>query len=69
VSKRKCGWCGKDPAEGVASVNDTFYCHGDEDPEPTCYMRSQRKYVAPDAALVEAMFEAFNGKYEKDVSQ
>lgn len=45
MSKRKCGLCGKDPAAGFASINDTFYCHGDFDPEPTCYMASQGAYV------------------------
>jgi hypothetical protein len=41
MSKRKCGLCGKDPAAGFASANGVFFCHGDEDEEPTCYMRSQ----------------------------
>ena len=37
MSKRKCVVCGKDPAEGYASINDEFYCHGDT-LETTCYM-------------------------------
>lgn len=45
MSKRKCSLCGKDPSEGFASINDVFYCHGDFDPEPTCYMQSQSQYV------------------------
>lgn len=36
-----CALCGRDPAAGLASIGDERYCHGDEDPEPTCYMRSQ----------------------------
>lgn len=45
VSKKACGLCGKDPAAGFAAIGDTFYCHGDDDPEPTCYMRSQWKMI------------------------
>lgn len=36
-----CGLCFKDPAEGYASIGDLRFCHGDDDPEPTCYMRAQ----------------------------
>ncbi len=36
-----CGLCGKDPAEGFASIDGVRYCHGDCDPEPTCYVRAQ----------------------------
>lgn len=43
MSKRRCGVCGKDPAAGFASIGEMFYCHGDYDPEPTCYMRAQSK--------------------------
>lgn len=35
-----CGRCGKNPAEGSATINGVPYCHGDYDEEPTCYMRS-----------------------------
>jgi hypothetical protein len=41
----KCGLCARDPAAGFASVGDVWYCHGDEDPEPTCYMRAQSGLV------------------------
>lgn len=40
-----CSLCGRDPAVGFASVGDDWYCHGDFDPEPTCYMRAQ--YTEP----------------------
>lgn len=39
--ERACGLCGKDPAEGWAKIGDVRYCHGDYDPDPTCYMRAQ----------------------------
>lgn len=45
MSAQVCGLCGRDPAAGFATINDVRYCHGDDDPEPTCYMRSQAKYV------------------------
>lgn len=48
MSKRACGLCDKDPAEGFASVNGVFYCHGDDDPEPTCYMRASASMIEPD---------------------
>lgn len=31
-----CGLC-RNPATGLASINDTRYCHGDDDAAPTCY--------------------------------
>lgn len=34
----KCGWCGKDPALGLAKIGDVFYCH--EGRDPTCYMEA-----------------------------
>ena len=38
---RKCGICGKNPAEGLASIEEggveTYYCHGDEQDDLTCY--------------------------------
>lgn len=42
---RPCYRCGKDPAEGYASVwtaveGERWYCHGDDD-DVTCYMRTQ----------------------------
>lgn len=37
-----CALCGRNPAAGFASIGDDWYCHGDDDPDPTCYMRSQR---------------------------
>ena len=41
MSRAICGGCGKDPAEGFATVNDVRYCHGDNDPTPTCYERAR----------------------------
>lgn len=41
MSKQACGLCGKDPASGWAKIGDVRYCHGDFDPDPTCYMASQ----------------------------
>jgi hypothetical protein len=41
----KCALCGRDPATGFATATaepggvDVRLCHGDLDPEPTCYMR------------------------------
>lgn len=37
-----CGWCGK-PATGLASIMDVRFCHGDDDPEPTCYQKEQQR--------------------------
>lgn len=37
-----CALCGRNPAAGYASIGDRWYCHGDNDPEPTCYMRASR---------------------------
>lgn len=40
MSNRKCGRCGKDPAEGNASIwtdkGRVHYCHGDDD-AVSCY--------------------------------
>lgn len=39
-----CAACGL-PATGLASIEsdgvERRYCHGDNDPEPTCYMRQR----------------------------
>lgn len=35
-----CGLCGN-RATGFATIGDTRYCHGDFDPEPTCYEQAQ----------------------------
>jgi hypothetical protein len=37
-----CAACGKNPAVGFASINGEWYCHGDWEPDPTCYMRGKR---------------------------
>lgn len=39
---RRCGFCGRDPAQGLAMINGVYYCHAG--PEPTCYMRSLPVY-------------------------
>jgi len=40
MSKRKCVVCGKDPAEGYASIwhngREDWYCHPDDG--PSCYV-------------------------------
>lgn len=41
-----CALCGRNPAVGFASIGDDWYCHGDFDPEPTCYMRAQHALAA-----------------------
>lgn len=42
MTKRKCYLCGKDPAEGYASISrggeEKWYCHGDDD-DLSCYER------------------------------
>lgn len=35
-----CALC-KNPATGYATIGDDRYCHGDLDPEPTCYQVAQ----------------------------
>lgn len=37
---KACVLCGRDPAAGFATINGERYCHGDVDPEPTCYMEA-----------------------------
>ena len=37
----RCAHCGKNPAEGLATIDDVRYCHGDWQPSPTCYERMQ----------------------------
>lgn len=44
MSKKKCAYCGKDPAEGFATIDGVRFCHGDWEPDPTCYMQGQRIY-------------------------
>lgn len=34
-----CANCGTNPAHGFATLNGERYCHGDDDPRPTCYER------------------------------
>jgi hypothetical protein len=45
MSKRKCVVCGKDPAEGYASIwhdgKEDWYCHPDEG--PSCYVGDRSK--------------------------
>lgn len=40
VLPRICALC-KQVARGHAQINDDWYCHGDTDPEPTCYQQAQ----------------------------
>lgn len=42
---RTCTTCGRSPAPNAASITFSggtvrWYCHGDGDPDPTCYMRA-----------------------------
>lgn len=42
---RECALCHKRPAPNAASITGSddrvlWYCHGDDDPTPTCYMRA-----------------------------
>lgn len=51
-----CGLCGNEPS-GLASSWDPEFghvhlCHGDFDPEPTCYMRWQMGERPPNPAKV-----------------
>lgn len=43
--KHQCGLCGRRPATGHARIDLTWFCHGDDDPSPTCYERSQWRYA------------------------
>jgi hypothetical protein len=43
-----CALCGRTPAAGFASIGDEWFCHGDDDPEPTCYMQAQRPRIPCD---------------------
>lgn len=46
-SETRCVLCGRDPATGYALIGDARLCHGDFEPDPTCYMRaSWRKNLA-----------------------
>lgn len=36
----RCALCDR-PAIGHAFIGDLRYCHGDDDPEPTCYEQGQ----------------------------
>lgn len=49
MSKRECKRCGKDPAEGLASITDElgehFYCHNG--PSPTCYELANSMWNIP----------------------
>lgn len=38
-----CALCDRDPALGFASIDGEWYCHGDWQPDPTCYMLGQRR--------------------------
>jgi hypothetical protein len=40
LNSTACPECGRDPAAGMATINEQRYCHGDDDPTPTCYTRA-----------------------------
>lgn len=48
-----CGWCGKTPAAGLASICGVRLCHGDDDPEPTCYQLQQWEMSATGSFLLQ----------------
>lgn len=48
-----CGWCGKKPATGLASILGVRLCHGDDDPEPTCYQLQQWEMSATGSFLLQ----------------
>lgn len=57
MAERICFRCGN-PATGYASVwtaehGERWYCHGDEDAEPTCYEQGQR---APESSCEHVEF-------------
>lgn len=52
MSRTACGLCGRDPAAGWAKMDDVRFCHGDDDPEPTCYMQAQAAIVDRRALIV-----------------
>jgi hypothetical protein len=35
-----CAFCGKEKASGYAFIGDLRYCHGNDDPTPTCYTQA-----------------------------
>lgn len=49
AGKYACGLCGRDVRDinhggmSISGGREVLYCHGDDDPEPTCYMRAQWK--------------------------
>lgn len=47
-----CGRCGKQ-ATGVATIMDVRLCHGDDDPEPTCYQLQQWEMSATGSFLLQ----------------
>jgi hypothetical protein len=48
MSARKCVICGRDPAEGFASIwhngREDWYCHGDDDTDVSCYVVAASGY-------------------------
>ena len=59
MSAKKCGLCGADPAIGFAGIDGVRYCHGDFEPDPTCYMqaswlKSLRAPKKPESAAAQS---------------
>lgn len=71
ATTEQCGLCGADPAHGYALIGDTRFCHGDDDPEPTCYMRAQSCFCnlcdPPRRIETDALFEHFRIVHGRDV--
>ena len=54
MSDETCWLCGKDPADGMAYINEWRLCHGDG-PGETCYERAGRLLPAKGKALNDAV--------------
>ena len=48
-----CGWCGKNPATGFATICDVRLCHGDDDDDPTCYQLQQWEISATGSFMLQ----------------
>lgn len=46
-----CKRCGKNPAEGFASIGDDWYCHPDDESEPDCYTLTLHEMSNADSTL------------------
>lgn len=57
-SAEPCGLCSR-PATGHAQLNGQRYCHGDGEPEPTCYqVACWRSQPNPSRFMVQPIDES-----------